>query len=149
MSIFTVILIEMILNTTYTNKDNDATIDILVGKPYSFFTKLRMKGIGSGRMIIDKVSPKLQRALLNGPDLNYANIELRPKGILVRITRRLDNFTWIIPYYQLYTYMTNGLSIHGQGEFLHFRNDRFYKNNKEFIRKMLNLKVIFTKDYYI
>jgi len=149
MCIFTVFIYKMILNTTYTNKDNDATIDNLVGKPYSFFTKLRMKGIGSGRMIIDKVSPKLNRALLNGPDLNYANIELRPKGILVRITRRLDNFTWIIPYYQLYTYMTNGLSIHGQGEFLHFRNDRFYKNNKEFIRKMLNLKVIFTKDYYI
>ena len=139
----------MLLNTTYTNKDNDATIDNLVGSPYSFIKKLRMKGIGSGRMIIDKVSPKLERALLNGPDINYANIELRPKGILVRITRRLDNFTWIIPYYQLYTYMTNGLSIHGQGEFLHFRNDRFLKNNKEFIRKMLNLKVIFTKDYYI
>jgi len=139
----------MLLNTTYTNKDNDATIDNLVGSPYGFLKKLRMKGIGSGRMIIDKVSPKLERALLNGPDINYANIELRPKGILVRITRRLDNFTWIIPYYQLYTYMTNGLSIHGQGEFLHFRNDRFLKNNKEFIRKMLNLKVIFTKDYYI
>ena len=139
----------MILNTTYTNKDNDVTIDNLVGRPYSFLKKLRMKGIGSGRMIIDKVSPKLQRALLNGPDINYANIELRPKGILVRITRRLDNFTWIIPYYQLYTYMTNGLSIHGQGEFLHFKNDRFLKNNKEFIKKMLNLKVVFTKDYYI
>ncbi len=139
----------MILNTTYTNKDNDATIDNLVGSPYGFLKKFRMKGIGSGRMIIDKVSPKLERALLNGPDINYANIELRPKGILVRITRRLDNFTWIIPYYQLYTYMTNGLSIHGQGEFLHFRNDRFLKNNKEFIKKMLNLKVIFTKDYYI
>lgn len=139
----------MLLNTTYTNKDNDATIDNLVGSPYSFLKKLRMKGIGSGRMIIDKVSPKLQRALLNGPDINYANIELRPKGILVRITRRLDNFTWIIPYYQLYTYMTNGLSIHGQGEFLHFKNDRFLKNNKEFIKKMLNLKVVFTKDYYI
>ena len=139
----------MILNTTYTNKDNDATIDTLVGKPYSFLKKLQMRGIGSSRMIIDKVSPKLERALLNGPDLNYANIELRPKGILVRITRRLDNFTWIIPYYQLYTYMTNGLSIHGQGEFLHFRNDRFFKANKEFIRKMLNLKVIFTKNYYL
>lgn len=139
----------MILNTTYTNKENDATIDNMVGKPYSFFMKLRMKGIGSGRMVIDKVSPKLERALLNGPDINYANIELRPKGILVRITRRLDNFTWIIPYYQLYTYMTSGLSIHGQGEFVHFRNDRFLKNNKKFIRKMLDLKVIFTKDYYI
>lgn len=139
----------MLLNTTYTNKENDATIDNLVGKPFGFLKKLQMKGIGSGRMIIDEVSPKLERTLLNGPDINYANIELRPKGILVRITRRLDNFTWIIPYYQLYTYMTNGLSIHGQGEFLHFRNDRFLRNNKDFVKKMLNLKVIFTKDYYI
>jgi len=139
----------MVLNTTYTNKENEALMIQLVGKPFSFLKQLQMRGIGSGRMIIDKVSPKLERALLNGPDINYANIELRPKGILVRITRRLDNFTWIIPYYQLYTYMTSGLSIHGQGEFLHFRNDRFYKGNKDFIKKMLNLKVIFTKDYYI
>ncbi len=139
----------MILNTTYTNKDHDALINNLVGSPYSFLKKIKMKGIGSGRMIIYKVSPKLERALLNGPDINYANIELRPKGILVRITRRLDNFTWIIPYYQLYTYMTNGLSIHGQGEFLQFKNDRFLKDNKAFIKKMLDLKVIFTKDYYL
>jgi len=139
----------MVLNTTYTNKDNDALIIQLVGKSFSFLKQLQMKGIGSGRMIIDKVSPKLEQTLLNGHDLNYANIELRPKGILVRITRRLDNFTWIIPYYQLYTYRNSGLSIHGQGEFLHFRNDRFVKGNKEFIKKMLNLKVIFTKDYYI
>ena len=139
----------MILNTTYSNKDNDSLINNLVGNSFGFLKRLQMKGIGSGRMIIEKVSPKLERALLNGPDLNYANIELRPKGILVRITRRLDNFTWIIPYYQLYTYRSKGLSIHGQGEFLKFRNDRFLQNNKEFIKKMINLKVIFTKDYYI
>ena len=82
----------MILNTTYTNKDHDAQIIKLVGNPYSFLKKLELRGIGSSRMIIDEVSPKLERALLNGPDINYANIELRPKGVLVRITRRLDNF---------------------------------------------------------
>ena len=139
----------MILNTTYTNKENDATINNMVGKSFGLWDKLKLKGTGSGRMIISEVSPRLERALLNGPDLSYANIELRPKGILVRITRRLDNFTWIIPYYQLYTYLTNGLSIHGQGEFLHFRNDRFLKGNRDFIKKMLNLKVVFTKDYYL
>lgn len=139
----------MILNTTYTNKDHDKLINDLVGRPYSFLRKLQLRGIGSGRMIIDSVSPKLERALLNGPDINYANIELRPKGVLVRITRRLDNFTWIIPYYQLYTFKTNGLSVHGQGEFLHFRNDRFLKGNKDFIKKMMTLKTVFTKDYYI
>ena len=139
----------MILNTTYTNKENDATINNMVGKSFGLWDKLKLKGTGSGRMIISEVSPRLERALLNGPDLSDANIELRPKGILVRITRRLDNFTWIIPYYQLYTYLTNGLSIHGQGEFLHFRNDRFLKGNRDFIKKMLNLKVVFTKDYYL
>ena len=139
----------MILNTTYTNKDHEAMMNKLVGRPYGFLKRLQMKGIGSGRMIIDKVSPKLERTLINGSDLNYANIEIRPGGILVRITRRLDNFTWIIPYYQLYTYLTNGLSVHGQGEFVHFQNDRFLKNNKDFIKKMLDLKVIFTKDHYI
>jgi len=139
----------MILNTTYTNKDNDAVINNMVGRPFNFLRKLQLRGIGSGRMIIESVSPKLERALLNGPDINYANIELRPKGILVRITRRLDNFTWIIPYYQLYTFKTNGLSLHGQGEFLHFRNDRFLKGNKIFLRKMMDLKAIFTKDYYL
>lgn len=139
----------MVLNTTYSNKDNDALINDLVGKPYSLWEKIKMHGTGSGRMIIDAVSPKLERALLNGPDINYGNIELRPKGILVRITRRLDNYTWIIPYYQLYTFKNNGLSIHGQGDFLHFRNDKFLQGNKEFLNKMNDLKVIFTKEYYL
>ena len=139
----------MLLNTTYTNKDHDAQINSLVGRPFGLLKRLKMKGIGSGRMVIDKVSPNLEKVILNGPDLNYANIELRPSGILVRITRRLDNFTWIIPYYQLYTYLTNGLSIHAQGRFITFRNDRFLKSNKKFIKKMMDLKVIFTMDHYI
>ena len=139
----------MLLNTTYTNKDHDAQINSLVGRPFGLLKRLKMKGIGSGRMVIDKVSPNLEKVILNGPDLNYANIELRPSGILVRITRRLDNFTWIIPYYQLYTYLTNGLSIHAQGRFITFRNDRFLKSNKKFIKKMMELKVIFTMDHYI
>jgi hypothetical protein len=139
----------MLLNTTYTNKDHDAQINSLVGRPFGLLKRLKMKGIGSGRMVIDKVSPNLEKVILNGPDLNYANIELRPSGILVRITRRLDNFTWIIPYYQLYTYLTNGLSIHAQGRFITFRNDRFLKSNKKFIKKMMELKVIYTMDHYI
>src|SRR5210317_1314144 len=139
----------MLLNTTYKNEEHKLIMQDLVGKSFSLKKKLMLRGVGSGRMVIDEASPKLEQTLLNGPDLNYANIELRPKGILVRITRRLDNFTWAIPYYQLYTYMTSGLSIHGQGEFLQFKNDRFLKNNKEFIKKMLDIKVVFTKDHYI
>lgn len=137
------------LNTTYKNEENELIIEDLVGKPFSLRKKLMMGGVGSGRMVIEEVSPKLELTLLNGQDLNYANIELRPKGILIRITRRLDNFTWIIPYYQLHIYKTEGLSIHGQGQFLHFRENQMLHNNKPFFKKLSNLKLDYMKDYYI
>ncbi len=137
------------LNTTYKNEENELIIEDLVGKPFPLRRKLMMGGVGSGRMVIDEASPKLEMTLTNGQDLNYANIELRPKGILIRITRRLDNFTWIIPYYQLHIYKTEGLSIHGQGQFLHFRSNQMLYNNKPFFKKLSNLKLEYIKDYYI
>ena len=139
----------MLLNTTHKNEDHELLMNDLVGKSFSLRKKLKFRGVGSGRMVIDKASPKLELTLLNGPDLNYANIELRPKGILVRITRRLDNFTWIIPYYHLHIYKTSGLSVHGQGQFLHFRENQMLHNNKSFFRKLSNLKLEFMKDYYL
>lgn len=139
----------MLLNTTYKNEENEVIIDDLVGKPFSLRKKLLMGGVGSGRMIIDEASPKLEMTLINGPDLNYANIELRPKGILIRITRRLDNFTWVIPYYHLHIYKTTGLSVHGQGQFLHFRSNQLLYKNKPFFKKLSALKLEFMQDYYI
>ena len=139
----------MLLNTTHKNEENELIMQDLVGKAFSLKRKLIMRGVGSGRMVIDEASPKLEKTLMNGPDLNYADIELRPKGILVRITRRLDNFTWIIPYYHLHIYKTEGLSVHGQGQFLHFRENQLLHNNKPFFKKLSNLKLEFMKDYYI
>jgi len=139
----------VLLNTTYKNEENEVIIDDLVGKPFSLRKKLLMGGVGSGRMIIDEASPKLEMTLINGPDLNYANIELRPKGILIRITRRLDNFTWVIPYYHLHIYKTTGLSVHGQGQFLHFRSNQLLYKNKPFFKKLSALKLEFMQDYYI
>ena len=139
----------MLLNTTHKNEEHEETMRDLVGKSFSLKRKLMLRGVGSGRMVIDEASPKLERTLMNGPDLNYANIELRPKGILIRITRRHDNFTWIIPYYHLHIYKTEGLSVHGQGQFLHFRENQMLYNNKPFFRKLSNLKLEFMKDYYL
>jgi len=139
----------MLLNTTYKNDEHELIIQDLVGKPFSLKKKLILRGVGSGRMVIDEASPRLEQTLLNGPDLNYANLEIRPKGILVRITRRLDNFTWIIPFYHLHIYKTSGLSVHGQGQFLHFRENQMLRNNKSFFRKVSNLKLDFMKDYYL
>lgn len=148
-AIINIISEAMLLNTTYKNDEHELIIQDLVGKPFSLKKKLILRGVGSGRMVIDEASPRLEQTLLNGPDLNYANLEIRPKGILVRITRRLDNFTWIIPFYHLHIYKTSGLSVHGQGQFLHFRENQMLRNNKSFFRKVSNLKLDFMKDYYL
>ncbi|GAA4272452.1 hypothetical protein U6A24_10105 [Aquimarina gracilis] len=131
----------MILETTYSSKENKKIINDLVGKPFSFVKAFKMNGIGSKRMIIDDVSPNLRKYLNTVSDLSYGSIELRPKGILLAINKGLRNFTWIIPYYQFYMYKTNGVSIHAQGKFVHFKNNRTHKENKSFFLKLSKLKV--------
>ncbi|MEH6538303.1 MAG: hypothetical protein V7719_18035 [Psychroserpens sp.] len=137
----------MILDSTNTNKEHKQIINDLIGKPYSFFEMLKMSGVGSKRMIIENVSPNLNQHINKVSDLNYANIELRPSGILIYINKGLKNFTWVLPYYQLAVYKTNGASIHGQGKFIHFKKNTTFKENKSFFDKLLNAKINFDEQY--
>ncbi len=139
----------MILDTTYTNKEHIELINDLVGKSFGFMPALKMRGVGSKRMIIEDVSPNMSQYLNVVADVNYANLELRPLGVLVRINKGLKNFTWVIPYYQLVIYKTNGSSIHAQGRFIHFRNNTTFKENKPFFEKMLNEKVKYEIQYNV
>ncbi|MBT8272414.1 MAG: hypothetical protein KJO77_01320 [Bacteroidia bacterium] len=140
----------MMLETTYRNKDHEKLIDEYVGKSFTLIQIIKMKGIGSKRMIIESVSPNFQQYLNTGTGLTYANIEMRPNGILVRLNKGLQNFTWIIPYYHLVIYKTNGASIHAQGSFINFRNNITLKENKGFFKKLLDQKVKhdFQYDFY-
>lgn len=130
----------MILETTYKKKGQKEIIGDLVGNPYTFFQSIKMKGIGSKRLIITAVSPNMQQYINDNEDITYANIELRPKGILIHINKGLRNFVWIIPFYHLVIYRNNGSSIHAQGKFIHFKNDKMYIENRLFFKKLLNKK---------
>jgi hypothetical protein len=114
----------LILNSTYSNKEHKEIINDLVGKRYSIMEIIRFKGIGSKRMIIEEVSPNLSQYINFVPDVNY-----------------LQNFTWAIPYYQLVIYKTNGASLHAQGRYIHFKNNKTFKENKSFFKKMMDEKV--------
>jgi hypothetical protein len=137
----------MILNTTHYNSEHKQIIADLIGSPFSLVQKLKLKGVGSKRMIIDEVSPNMRSLMNNVADINYANIELRPKGIMIMINKGLKNFTWIIPYYQLVIYKTNGSSIHAQGRFIHFRNSKTFRENKKFFDKLMDEKVKYDMEY--
>lgn len=138
----------MVLETTYNNKEHTEIINDMVGKPFSFIQIIKLKGIGSKRMMIEKVSLNLKQYMNTIADINYANIELRPGGILLHINKGLQNFTWIIPYYQLVIYKTNGSSIHAQGRFVNFKNNRLLKENKSFFSKMMSLKIEYDQKFH-
>jgi hypothetical protein len=131
----------MILESTYANKTNILFIADLVGRPFNLLESFKMKGIGSKRMIIDDVSFNLKPYMNLVSDANYANIELRTGGILIHINKGLKNFIWAIPYYQLVMYKTNGASVHAQGRYIHFKNNKTFKENKNFFNKMLDEKI--------
>jgi|TARA_B100000768_G_scaffold58895_1_gene56958 hypothetical protein len=139
----------LVLDTTYYNKEHKELFDNFVGKPYTFFEAIKRRGVGSKRMIVDKVSPNLNPILNTVSDLNYANIEMRKNGILVHITKGHKNFTWAIPFYHLVLYKTDGMSIHAQGKFIHFKKSKNFYENKNFLRSLLKEKVQFDEQYKI
>ncbi len=131
----------MILDSTYNNKEHKPLLEDMVGKPFTFLESFKMKGVGSKRMIIAEVSPNLASYMNLVSDVNYANIELRKKGILIYINKGLKTYTWAIPYYHLVMYRTNGISIHAQSSFIHFKNNKTFKENKKFFEKMMDEKI--------
>lgn len=131
----------MILDTTHYEKEHKELLKDIVGSPFGFLQAIRLKGIGSKRLIVKEVSPNMAQYLNKVSDINYANIELRPKGILIHITKGLKNFTWAIPYYQLVLYKIDGSSIHAQGKYIHFSKNKTFRENKPFFRKLLRAKV--------
>lgn len=137
----------MLINTTHKSRENERLLNDIVGKAYGFIKSIKLKGTGSKRMIIDEVSPNLHSIVNKIGDINYGNIELRPDGILIHITKGQKNFTWAIPFYQLVIYKINGSSIHAQGKFVHFRDNKTFRENKSFFDRLLDIKVKYDQQY--
>jgi hypothetical protein len=130
----------MIFNTTYNNKDYDKESNIVLGEKHSIFKRLKMGGIGSGRLFISNLSENLSLGKIKFSEIDYANIELRPKGIIVHYTNKLERFSWLIPYYRLVFYNTDFFSIHSNGSFINFTKNKNYSENKKFIKKINKFK---------
>lgn len=133
----------MVFNTSYKNSVYTKKSIEVVGKAFSFMEKIKMGGVGSSRLIIKELSTKLQPKNAQTIDDNFANIELRPKGIIIHFTNRLDRYSWIIPYYRLVIYRAQTFSIHANGHFIKFKKNKNYIDNKKFIDKMIDSKIEF------
>ncbi len=130
----------MIFNTSYKNdKYTQESVKVL-GKSFSLLKIIKTGGIGSSRLVIKELSSRLTPKNAQYTSINYANIELRPKGIIVHFANKLERYSWLIPYFSLVVYNSQTFSIHSNGNFIKFYKNKNYKNNKKFIKKMITLK---------
>ncbi|MDG1740955.1 MAG: hypothetical protein P8H43_00065 [Crocinitomicaceae bacterium] len=130
----------MILNTTHLDKEKKILIEDTVGSAKPLLKSIFFGSRGSHRMIIDSHSESFKRYIRATQDSLYASIEIRKKGIILRISANYNTISWLVPFHQLSIYKSTHFSIHAAGEFIKFRMDKNYKMNKSFIASMLEEK---------
>lgn len=132
--------------TTHSNKKNRESINNLVGKAYNLWDRIQMGGIGSPRLMVEEVSMQLDMVMNKRTQVNYASIELRPKGIIMHFTKGVQSFAWVIPYYRLSIFTGDQMTIHGAGNFARLRRDNRNQSVHQFILKLLKEKGKFMTD---
>ncbi|MDA0757108.1 MAG: hypothetical protein O3C01_00380 [Bacteroidetes bacterium] len=91
----------MLRNISYNDSKISNEIEILVGKQFTIFERIKMKGIGSSNLLIHYSNEKIENLLNLDKNLNKCNIEIRPKGIIIRFKVLLETYALIIPFYKL------------------------------------------------
>ena len=130
----------MLKNVSYNNPKQEDEINNFVGKPFSLIERLKMKGIGSGKLLIVSASKEIENLQILDQNINQCNIERRPKGILIYFRVLLETYALIIPYYKLVIFKVDSdvYTIHID----HRKVKIKVKSNKdhEFFRNILNEK---------
>ena len=94
----------MLLNVSYDDPKIKEKIDAAVGKPFSLKERWVKGGIGSPKLVINQSSIDIHNLLVLDNNLNTCNLELRPKGIILRFRSLLETFAFVIPYHKLSLY---------------------------------------------
>ena len=91
-------------------------------------------------MIIEEHSDQFNNHFKSNNNLLYGSLEIRNKGVIVRISINYETISWLIPYYKLSIYNSKHFSLHSSGLFIKFRKDSNYNMNKKFILNLINKK---------
>ena len=133
----------MIKNLSYNSKKNRTILFEIVGRAFSLIERIRLKGIGSGKLIIIDASEEIIELLKLDNNINYCNIELRTNGIIIRFRSLLETYGLIIPYYKLVIYKgeSNIYSFYKDNYYIKFMADN--KKTSLFVKKIVRLKIKF------
>lgn len=130
----------MLLNVSYNRIEITRKVDAEVGKPFTLKERWALDGIGSPKLFITGASTQIRNLLILDNNINCCNIELRPKGIIVRFRSLLESYALVIPFYKLAIYKGDVAiyTIYRDNYFLKVRSDT--KAIQKFFKKILDYK---------
>ncbi len=130
----------MLVNVSYNDKKITKKIDEEVGNPFKLKQRWAMGGIGSPKMEITSSSLEIRNLLILDNNLDSCNIELRPKGIILRFRSLLETFALVIPFYKLSIYKGDiGIySVYRDHHFVKVKADT--KAVQKFFKKLMDYK---------
>ncbi|MDR6301312.1 hypothetical protein [Mesonia maritima] len=130
----------MLLNVSYNNAEIKEKINTEVGKAFTLVERIKMDGIGSGKLFITTTSIEIHNLLILDKYINTCGIEMRPDGIIVTFRSLLETYALIIPYYKLKLYKGRAeeYSIYRDNYFIKIKADT--KNVHNFMKKLLDYK---------
>ncbi len=128
----------MLLNVSYNNPAITKKIDDTVGPVFSLKDRWAMKGIGSPKLTITDASLQISNLLILDQNRNTCQIELRPKGIILRFRSLLETYALVIPFYKLRIYKGDFAvySIYMDAYFVKVKSDT--KAIQKFFKKILD-----------
>ncbi|HOI32642.1 MAG: hypothetical protein PHG67_07690 [Bacteroidales bacterium] len=130
-----------IRNISYNDKKVKSEIAQLVGEPFSWLERLKMRGIGSPRFRLIRASNPIEALLAVDNRRWHCNIELRPSGILLVFRSRLETYAWIVPYRSLSLFKSiDYLTLYSEQYFAKLVWDDRNKGAQKFLAKLLSLK---------
>ena len=127
----------MLLNISYNSDKNQELIFSLVGKPYSLWSLFKIGKIGSPRLKIISASNEISDLLSYDNNISWCNIELRPKGIILRFRSLLETYGLIIPYYKLTLFKSDSNEYSFYCDVIKIKVVAKTKNSIDFIKKIL------------
>ncbi|WP_421764903.1 hypothetical protein [Ekhidna sp.] len=125
----------MIFDTSYSDKKTTRKINTAVGPPFSWKDRWKMKGIGSRRMTVSKISEEYKDYMNADHYISTANIELRPKGLIIHFRVKLQAYSWIMPRDSMKIIYDGALKLEKDGRFIQFNEP----GNEKFIDQMIQL----------
>ena len=137
----------MIYNISYKDNKQIELINNSVGKPYSLVSRIKLGGVGSPKYYIKSSDKKIDSLLILDNNDNTCNIEMRPKGIIIRFRSLLETYALVIPYFKLSIFKPTGdtYSIHsGENKVIIITKT---DNKRKFIKRVLEQKTKISKDY--